>query len=90
MNRKKEMTSALHSLFQRLMRAAFVAFIGLCLVLTPLEGASAAGMLSGDYVQDTVYVSGRLQEIVKDSNNDVIKQAEAESLINEFISNIWI
>ena len=85
------MTSAFHGLMKRLLEAAFVFFLGVLILITPIQGSVRASepLMSGNYIEDTVSVAQNLQEIIAIPNESEGKtQAENESvqLITAYIS----
>ena len=85
------MTSAFHGLMKRLLEAAFVFFLGVLILITPIQGSVGASepLMSGNYIEDTVSVADSLQEIIAIPNDsEGKKQAENESvqLITAYIS----
>ena len=85
------MTAAFQGLIKRLLRAAFVFFLGVLFLITPIQGSVGASepLMSGDYINDTVSVAQSLQEIIAIPNNSEGKsQAESDSvqLITSYIS----
>ena len=83
------MLTALARLIQPLTRAAVALGLALCLMLTACSGEAQAGLLTGDYVEDTVAVSRNLKELIdlpQDSEGHSQAEQDARTLINDYIS----
>ena len=84
------MLSALAHLFRPLTRAVLALGLALCLMLTICAGeAQAAGLLTGDYVEDTIAVSRNLRDLIdqpQDAEGHAQAEQDARTLINDYVS----
>ncbi|BEV35844.1 photosystem II protein Psb27 [Synechococcus sp. M16CYN] len=82
------MLFALDCLFKPLTRAAVALGFSLCLLLTAC-GSDANAQLTGNYVEDTVFVSHTLLEIIdipQDDPSHAKAESDARSLITDYVS----
>ena len=84
------MLSALAHLFRPLTRAVLALGLALCLMLTTCaDEAQAAGLLTGDYVEDTIAVSRNLRDLIdqpQDAEGHAQAEQDARTLINDYVS----
>ena len=85
------MTSAFHGLLKRLMGGAVAICIALSIMLAPIGATAKAdgGLMSGDYISDTVSVANSLQETIaipRDEEGREQAESEAVQLITAYIS----
>ena len=83
------MKPALHHLFQRLMGASLAICLALSLMLTACTSSSQPrSIIKGDYVEDTIAVTGRLKEAISITEPKDLEAAEKQALgiITDYIS----
>ena len=85
------MTSALHGLLKRLVKAALSIAIAICVMLAPFGSIveASGALMSGDYITDTVSVIHDLQETIampSDSEGLSDSEDQAVQLITAYIS----
>ena len=83
------MDSALARLIQPLTRAALALGLAFCLMLTAFAGEAQAGVLTGDYVEDTIAVSRNLRDLIdqpQDAEGHAQAEQDARTLINDYVS----
>ena len=83
------MISKFHHLPQRLINITLALFLGLCLIVAPLNANAAKTFMSGDFVKDTISVSKVLKETIeipKGTEGLSEEEKEAVFLISDYIS----
>tara|TARA_Y100001968_G_C19375667_1_gene727510 strand:- start:351 stop:785 length:435 start_codon:yes stop_codon:yes gene_type:complete len=85
------MTALLNLLIKKLIRVGISLLLGILLITSPLVSPAQAGrsLMSGDYVNDTILVSQKLQDAILIDPKDPSQsesQEEALNLITDYIS----
>ncbi len=85
------MTNALHHLSKRLMETTMIICLIISITLVPfgITADAKQALLSGDYINDTVFVAKSLKDTIEaPADPERLKEDKdtAEALINEYIS----